>query len=594
MNHTDSEETADKVYDRLLMYRLLQYLKPYKVYIGISVLLLLSVAGLRLIGPYLTKVAIDTYIANDDIDGLHRIGIFYCSALLLVFICRFGQIYLTNLAGQKVMYDVRMAVYSHLQRLSVSYYDKNPVGRLITRVTNDIEALNEMFSSGVVSMFGEVFTLIGIMIAMLLLDWKLALISFAVLPLLFYAAMLFRKKVRTAFREVRIIIARMNAHLQESITGMAVIQLFNRQEYNFKEFDEINEGHQNAYIKTIRYYAIFFPAVEVISALAIGLILWYAGGQVIQQALSIGVLIAFLQYVQQFFQPISNLSEHYNTLQAALAASERLFALLDDKPEIENPDAPINIERLNGKIEFDHVWFAYNNDEWVLKDVSFIVEPGQCAAFVGATGAGKSTITNLICRFYDVRKGRILIDDIDIRQLDQSTLRQHIGLVLQDVFLFSATVSENIRLWKDTISETQIHAAANHVNAAPFIDRLEERYETVLGERGGTISSGQRQLLSFARALVYEPTILVLDEATSNIDTETEQLIQEAINSLMADRTSIIIAHRLSTIQHADKIIVLHHGQIVETGTHHELLKAGQVYYKLYQLQYKDQEITIL
>ena len=589
MSQSGSEETAGKAYDRELMRRLLQYLKPYKFYIGFSIILLLTVAGLRLIGPYLMKVAIDSYIANSDIEGLHRIGIFYCSALLMIFFCRYGQIYLTNFAGQKVMYDVRIAVYSHLQKLSVSYYDKNPVGRLITRVTNDIEALNEMFSSGVVSIFGDVFTLVGIMIAMLSLDWELALLSFAVLPLLLYAAMIFRLKVRTAFREVRLIIARLNAHLQESITGMAVIQIFNRQAYNFSEFDEINEGHQNAYIKTIKYYAIFFPAVEVISALAVGLIIWYGGGQVIQQALTLGVLVAFLQYVQQFFQPISNLSEQYNTMQAAMAASERLFDLMDETPEIENAELPIRIDQFNGKIEFEQVWFAYSKEEWILKDLSFVIEKGQCAAFVGATGAGKTTIINLVCRFYDVQRGRILIDDIDIRKIDQAVLRQNIGLVLQDVFLFSGSISENIRLWNENISPAQIQASAAHVNAAPFIDRMEDGYDTSLGERGSTISSGQRQLLSFARALVYEPAILVLDEATSNIDTETEQLIQVAIDTLMAHRTSLIIAHRLSTIQHAGIIFVLHQGQIVEQGTHHELLEVGAVYYKLYQLQYKDQ-----
>ena len=589
MSQSGSEETAGKAYDRELMRRLLQYLKPYKFHIGFSIILLLTVAGLRLIGPYLMKVAIDSYIANSDIEGLHRIGIFYCSALLMIFFCRYGQIYLTNFAGQKVMYDVRIAVYSHLQKLSVSYYDKNPVGRLITRVTNDIEALNEMFSSGVVSIFGDVFTLVGIMIAMLSLDWELALLSFAVLPLLLYAAMIFRLKVRTAFREVRLIIARLNAHLQESITGMAVIQIFNRQAYNFSEFDEINEGHQNAYIKTIKYYAIFFPAVEVISALAVGLIIWYGGGQVIQQALTLGVLVAFLQYVQQFFQPISNLSEQYNTMQAAMAASERLFDLMDETPEIENAESPIRIDQFNGKIEFEQVWFAYSKEEWILKDLSFVIEKGQCAAFVGATGAGKTTIINLVCRFYDVQRGRILIDDIDIRKIDQAVLRQHIGLVLQDVFLFSGSISENIRLWNENISPAQIQASAAHVNAAPFIDRMEDGYDTSLGERGSTISSGQRQLLSFARALVYEPAILVLDEATSNIDTETEQLIQVAIDTLMAHRTSLIIAHRLSTIQHAGIIFVLHQGQIVEQGTHHELLEVGAVYYKLYQLQYKYQ-----
>jgi ABC-type multidrug transport system fused ATPase/permease subunit len=491
------------------------------------------------------------------------------------------------------MYDVRMAVYSHLQRLSVSYYDRNPVGRLITRVTNDIEALNEMFSSGVVNIFGDAFTLIGIMIAMLSLDWKLALVSFAVLPLLFYAAMLFRVRVRAAFREVRRIIARLNAYLQESVTGMSVIQLFNRQERNFQEFEGINREHQDAYIRTIRYYAVFYPAVEVISALAVGLIVWYGGGQVLQQTLTLGVLVAFLQYVQQFFQPISNLSEQYNTMQAAMAASERLFALLDEEPQVQNPAAPAVLPRPAGRIEFRNVWFAYTPGEWVLRDVSFTAEPGQRVAFVGATGAGKTTIINLICRFYDVQQGQILLDGVDLRAFSQEDLRKHIGLVLQEVFLFSGPILENIRLWNEAISEDRARQAAEYVNAHPFIARLPDAYHTALGERGSTLSSGQRQLLSFARALAYDPAILVLDEATSSIDTETERLIQDALDKLMHQRTALIIAHRLSTIQHADQIIVLHKGQIQERGTHQQLLRSGRIYAKLYQLQYKEQETGV-
>lgn len=594
MSQTDrDEEIAGKAYDSQLMKRLLTYLRPYKIHIAVSVVLLLGVAGLRLVGPYLTKTAIDVHIVSGDVNGLHEVGSLYILALLLILLCRFLQIYLTNMAGQRVMFDVRMAVYRHMKKLSLSYYDRNPVGKLITRVTNDIEALNEMFSSGVVNIFGDVFTLVGIMIAMILLDWKLALITLLVLPVLLWAAMIFRMKVRDAFREVRRWVAGINASLQESITGMSVVQLFNRQEKNFEEFEETNRGHQDAYIHTIRYYAIFFPTVEIISAVAIGLILWYGGGEVVQNALSLGVLIAFIQYVQLFFNPIYNLSEQYNTMQAAMAASERLFALLDEKPEIEDLPQPSEIDTLKGKIDFQNVWFAYKDKEWVLQDVSFTVQPGQRTAFVGATGAGKTTIISLICRFYDVQLGRILIDNVDIRQMRQKDLRRHIGLVLQDVFLFSGTIRENIRLWNEDISDDRITEATGHVNASPFIERLSDGYDSTLSERGSTLSVGQRQLLSFARTLAYDPAILVLDEATSNIDTETELLIQDALEKLMMGRTSILIAHRLSTIQNSDQIVVLHRGQIQEIGTHQELILQDGIYYKLYQLQYQEQETRL-
>lgn len=591
MSEVDKDDDPDgKVYDRQLMKRLLWYLRPYKRYIVISVILLLGVAGLRLVGPYLTKTAIDVHIANGDVDGLNTVGILYVSTLLLTFLFRFLQIYLTNVAGQRVMYDVRIAVYKHMNRLSLSYYDRNPVGRLITRVTNDIEALNEMFSSGVVNIFGDVFTLIGIMIAMIWLDWKLAIITYMVLPILIWAAMIFRRKVRTAFREVRRWVAGINSSLQESITGMAVVQLFNRQERNFEEFDRTNKGHQDAYIDTIRYYAVFYPAVEIISAIAIGLIIWYGGGEVVQGLLTLGVLIAFIQYVQLFFNPIYNLSEQYNTMQAAMAASERLFAVLDEEPEIADISHPVAMESTTGEIEFRNVWFAYKGEEWVLRDVSFVVHSGQRAAFVGATGAGKTTIISLMCRFYDVQRGTILVDGVDIKNIRQKDLRRHVGMVLQDVFLFSGTILDNIRLWSESISEEEAMAATSSANAFRFIEKLPQQLQTVLGERGNTLSVGQRQLLAFARTLAHDPAILVLDEATSNIDTETELLIQDALEKLMAGRTSIIIAHRLSTIQNADQIIVLHKGQVQESGTHQDLLELRGVYFKLYQLQYKDQE----
>ena len=590
---TQSDDIAGKAYDRVLFKRLLRYMRPYLTPLVVSVGLLLLVAGLRLIGPYLMIIAIDTYIAKGDLDGLNGIGLAYIGTLLGIFVCRYAQIYLTNQAGQSVLYDIRMAVYERLQTLSVSYYDKNPVGRLITRVTNDIEALNEMFSSSVVTIFGDVFTLIGIMVAMSLLNWKLALVSFAVLPLLIYAAGVFRRKVRTAFREVRSIVARLNSYVQESVSGMSVVQLFNRQQRNFAEFEVINRGHRDTYIRTIRYYALFFPAVEVISALAVGLILWYGGLQVVQATLTLGTLIAFIQYVQQFFQPVSNLSEQYNTLQSAMAASERLFTLLDEQPSVSNPEKPVVLTDPKGRIAFENVWFAYNSEDWVLKDVSFVAEPGQSVAFVGATGAGKTTIISLLLRFYDPQKGRILFDGIDIRLLNQEDIRKHVGLALQDVFLFSGSILENIRLWNTAISEEAVRVSATHVNAHTFIDRTPAGYQTELGERGTTLSVGQRQLISFARALAYSPTVLALDEATSSVDTETEWLIQDALDTLRKNRTSLIIAHRLSTIQNADAIVVLHKGQIQEIGTHLGLLKAGNLYYRLYQLQYKDQEAKV-
>jgi len=494
-----------------------------------------------------------------------------------------------QIIGQKVMYDMRMEIFTHLQGLSVSFFNRNPVGRLMTRVTTDVDALNELFASGVVTIFGDIFTLLGIIVFLLYYNVKLALITFSVVPILFIAAFLFKIKVRKSFREVRIRIARINSFLQESITGMKIVQIFNREEKNFGKFDSLNKNHLDAYLQTIFYYALFYPAVEIISSLAIALIIWYGGINVLKNALSLGSLIAFITYAQRFYQPIRDLSEKYNILQAAMAASERIFKLLDTKISIPEPPKPVKIEEMSGDIEFKNVWFAYNED-YVLKDISFKVKRGQSIAFVGATGAGKSTIINLLARFYDPDRGAVFIDGIDIKNMSKKALRENIGVVLQDVFLFSGDIKYNISLGDNNISFEKIRKAAVEVNIEKFISRLPDGYSEDIRERGSILSFGQRQLLAFARALVYDPKILVLDEATSNVDTETEILIQNAVKKLMNGRTSIIIAHRLSTIQNADKIIVIHKGGIREVGTHQQLLAKRGIYYKLYLLQYKDQE----
>lgn len=583
------EDSLGKVYDSRLMKRLLRYLKPYKWFVLFALILLLTSSGLYLIGPHLIKIAIDEYIMKNNIGGLSFIALVYLFVLIFGFVMKFFHTYIMQIIGQKVMYDMRMEIFTHLQGLSVSFFNRNPVGRLMTRVTTDVDALNELFASGVVTIFGDIFTLLGIIVFLLYYNVKLALITFSVVPILFIAAFLFKIKVRKSFREVRIRIARINSFLQESITGMKIVQIFNREEKNFGKFDSLNKNHLDAYLQTIFYYALFYPAVEIISSLAIALIIWYGGINVLKNALSLGSLIAFITYAQRFYQPIRDLSEKYNILQAAMAASERIFKLLDTKISIPESPKPVKIEEMSGDIEFKNVWFAYNED-YVLKDISFKVKRGQSIAFVGATGAGKSTIINLLARFYDPDRGAVFIDGIDIKNMSKKALRENIGVVLQDVFLFSGDIKYNISLGDNNISFEKIRKAAVEVNIEKFISRLPDGYSEDIRERGSILSFGQRQLLAFARALVYDPKILVLDEATSNVDTETEILIQNAVKKLMNGRTSIIIAHRLSTIQNADKIIVIHKGGIREVGTHQQLLAKRGIYYKLYLLQYKDQE----
>jgi len=496
--------------------------------------------------------------------------------------------YLTQWIGQKTIFDLRMELFRHIQKFSMSFFDKNPVGRLVTRMTNDIEVLNEMFSSGIVMVFADVFIIVGILFFMFSLSWELTLIALSVVIPLVYSTIIFRKKVRLAFRDVRYFLAKMNSFLQEHISGILVVKIFNKEKRTLKEFKKINYDHTKANKKSVLYYSIFFPIVELIGAISGGLIIWYGGGEVVDKVLTIGVLISFIQYAEMFFRPIRDLSEKYNIMQTAMASSERIFRLLDRKAIIRDPDNPAPLNECSGRIEFKNVWFAYVKNEYVLKNISFSIMPGDKVAFVGATGAGKSSIMNLLCRFYDAQKGEILIDGLNIKDIKQTDLRRNIALVVQDIFLFSDTISNNISLNNKKISDSSITDAAKIIGIDSFIDKLPLGYGQNVMERGVTLSQGQRQLITFARALAYDPRILILDEATSSVDTHSEILIQKAIEKLMEGRTSIIIAHRLSTIQKCDKIIVMHKGEIRESGTHHQLLELGGIYSKLYQLQYKE------
>lgn len=595
------EEVLGKAYDTRLMRRLLRYLRPYRWHVVLGIFLSLIVSLSEAVRPFFTKIAVDVNIANNDRTGLLLTILAFLALIIFRGIVQYFSAYLTQWIGQRTIFDLRMEVFRHLQRLSLRFYDRNPIGRLITRVTNDIEVLNEMFSSGIVMVFTDIFTIIGILYFMFTMNWELTLVSMSVLPFLFYGTFLFRRKAREAYREVRRQIARINSFMQEHISGMMVDQVFNRERKSYQKFSDINSAHRDANIKSIFYYAIFYPSVELIGALSIGLIIWYSGLNALEGSITIGTVMAFLQFNEMFWRPIRDLSEKYNILQTAMASSERVFQLLDDRSVLEKDKNARSISEIKGEVEFKNVWFAYNalsdgseSPEWVLKDVSFHIKPGEVIALVGHTGAGKTSIINLIARFYDIQKGEILVDGVDIRDMDYHDLRRNISFVLQDVFLFSGDIKGNINLWDEKISNERIKAAARIVGAHSFIERLPHRFETEVKERGSTLSVGQKQLLSFARAIAFNPKILVLDEATSSIDTETEILIQRAIKKLLHGRTSIVIAHRLSTIQHADKIIVLHKGEIREIGTHQELLTKGGIYRKLYQLQYKDQEITTL
>ncbi|HAJ95564.1 MAG TPA: antibiotic ABC transporter ATP-binding protein [Actinobacteria bacterium] len=585
------KELSGRSVDRRTASRLLRFIGPYKHLLALTIFLLLLTAGLQVAGPYLIKLAIDNYIAPGKPEGLEYIAALYGLVLLFEFIIRYFQTYYTEYMGQKIMYDMRMEIFSHIQKLPMSHFDKNPVGRIMTRVTTDVQSLNEMLSSGIVNLFGDLFMILGIMGIMLALNWKLSLITFSVLILLAIATFIFRLKVRITFRTIRTKISNINSFLQEAISGVVTTKLFNREKGNNVEFEDLNRQYMNIYLRTILYYAIFFPIVILISTMAVALVIWYGGGQVIRNVLTLGTLVAFIQYVEKFFHPISDLSEKFGILQEAIAASERIFDLLDLKPAITSPAYPVRLKKIKGNIRFDRVWFAYNKDNHVLKDISFDLHAGQSIAFVGATGSGKTSIINLMNRFYEIQKGKILLDNINIKKFDLQDLRRHIGIVMQDVFLFSGTVLDNIRLGNKDISLDKVIEASKYVNAHKFIKKLPGQYEFEVRERGQVLSVGQRQLIAFARALVFNPRVLlVLDEATSSIDSEIEALIQDALSKIMENRTTIVIAHRLSTIKNVDNIIVLSHGKIVENGSHKELLKAKGIYHKLYKYQYQLQK----
>ncbi|HSH46536.1 MAG TPA: ABC transporter ATP-binding protein [Longimicrobiales bacterium] len=586
------EESLGKAYDARLMRRLLRYIRPYRWKVVLGVAVLLVVALLQLVGPYLTKVALDDAIPAGDVRLLGLLAAGFLGALAVTFVLEYVQQIITTWLGQRIMADLRREIFGHLQGQSLRYFDRNPVGRLMTRVTNDVEVLNQLFSSGIVTVFGDVFTLLLIVGVMLWMDWRLALVAFAVMPFVVLVAFVFRAKVRSAYRDIRVRIARINAYLQERLTGVNIVQLFGREKQTADRFDVINHDHLEAHLRSITYYALFFPVIELLTTIALAAILVYGGAGIIDGTISVGVVTAFLMYANRFFRPIQDLSEKYNMLQDAMAASERIFRVLDAEPDVVDAAEPARLpEPGRGEIEFRDVWFAYQDREdgtpdWVLKGISFRARAGERVAVVGHTGAGKTTLISLLMRFYEPQKGEILFDGIPLHRIPQKELRERVGLVLQDVFLFSRSVEYNIRLGRDDIDDERVRQAANRVGAAPHIARLPQGYQEPLGERGTSLSVGERQLLSFARALAFDPLVLVLDEATSSVDSELEAQIQEALERLMEDRTSIIIAHRLSTIQNADRILVFHHGELRERGTHQELLAQGGLYARLHELQF--------
>ena len=639
---SQEEEILGKAYDSRLMARLLKYLRPYRWQVAIALASIVLKSFADVLGPYLTKVAIDRYLAPKAaptttssgiwswlsphaVTGIAQIAAIYVGLLVLSFLLEFLQTYYMQWTGQKVMFDLRRQIFRHLQRLHVAFFDKNPVGRLVTRVTTDVDALNEMFTSGVVSIFEDLFVLAGILGVMLCMNWKLALITFAVLPFIVVATKIFRDRVRDSYRRIRVAIARINSYLQEHISGMVVLQLFNRERKAYHRFEEINRSHMDAFKDAIMAYSVYYPVVEILSAIAIACVIWFGGGDVMRNtpvtsvavsfnpktliafhlvstAATLGVLVAFIQYALRFFRPIMDFSEKYNILQSAMAASERIFKLLDTPVQVVSPAVTKRPEG-PGRIEFDHVWFAYREGseanaastdaapDWVLRDATFAIEPGETVAIVGHTGAGKTTLISLLLRFYDAQKGAVRIDGVDVRDMDLADLRSRFGVVLQDPFLFSGTIGGNIRLGTKRIQDADVEQAAEDVNLADFIRALPKGFDEEVRERGSTLSTGQKQLISFARALAHEPKILILDEATSSVDTETEFRVRDALNRMVEGRTSLIIAHRLSTVQRADKIIVMHKGQVREMGTHQQLLAQRGIYFKLYQLQYKDQEL---
>ena len=580
------DEILGKAYDARLMARILRYLRPYWKLLAIAFVFLMLQTGTQLLGPYITKIAIDRYIAAQDLAGLDRMALAYLGVVVVGFIVLFIQTYTTQYTGQRAMHDLRMDIFSHLQKQDMAYFDRNAVGRLMTRAINDVETLNELFSTGVVGLLSDVSIVFGIAVMMFWLDWRLALVCLAAFPLILYISRFYRRRAREVYRESRLILGRLNAGLQENIAGVATIQAFGQESKMYRRFQDINWRYRDVLLRSIRYNALFFPVIELFSALSVGLLLWYGGQQIFAGALQAGVLVAFIQYIQRMYQPIRDLAEKYNILQAAMASSERIFALLDAAETIKNPAQPKRVEDFAGEIEFKDVWLSYRPGEPVLRGISFRVRPGEKVALVGATGGGKTSIIAALCRFYDVERGAILVDGIDIREWNKQELRRHLGLVLQDVFLFSGDIAANITLGDPGIGEKELREAARRSHIAPFIEKLPNRYHEEVQERGSTLSQGQRQLLSFARALAFDPKILILDEATSSVDTQTEMLIQEALDELLKDRTALIIAHRLSTIRHADRILVIHKGEIWEHGSHDELCAQGGLYSRLYDLQY--------
>ena len=587
------EEAIGKTYDFQVARRLLRYLRPYVRLLVPALFLTLALNLLGVLQPKFTQYAIDWHILPRKLDGLGFLVALFFGTQLLRLIFSYFQAILLNSVGQYVMFDMRKELYDKLQHQEVAYYDRNPVGRIMTRLTSDVDALNELFTQGVTDLLGDLVMIVAIVTVMLYMDVRLTLVTLLTVPLLFGATTWFRRGARRGYDLVRTRIARINAFLQEHFAGAQTVQIFNAEDKSLRTFTNINDEYRRANIDTIFYYAVFFPLVDLIGAIGVALIIWYGGYRVMQNTpgntvLTLGALVAFIQYSQALFQPIRDISDKYNVLQAAVVASHRIFRTLDLPIAIVTPEKPLKAERARGRIEFQNVWFAYKDDDWVLKDVSFTVEPGQSIALVGHTGSGKTTITNLLMRFYDIQRGRILLDGVDLRDWDLQALRQNFAVVLQEVFLFSGTVEGNIRLGREEITEERVRWAAREVHAEGFISRLKDDYKAEVRERGAGLSVGQKQLVSFARALAFDPALLILDEATSSIDTETEQLIQRAIERVMRDRTSIVVAHRLSTIQNADRIIVLHHGEIREQGTHQELLAQRGLYWKLYKLQYAD------
>jgi ATP-binding cassette, subfamily B, multidrug efflux pump len=584
-----------RAYDARLMRRLLRYLRPYRPRVALAIGLLLAGAALELVGPVLTKIALDRALPEGDTSLLLLLSTVFLASLLLAFVLEAAQTLLTTWLGQHVMYDLRREIFARLQRLPLPYHDRNPVGRTMTRVTSDVEVLNELFSSGVVTIFGDVFTLLLIVTAMFVMDWRLALVTMAVMPFVFAVAIIFRTRIRAAYREVRVRLARINAYLQEHISGIGVIQLFGREDAAAKGFRSVNADYLAAHLRSITYYALFFPIIEVLTAIALAVILVYGGSAIMADAVTVGTMAAFLQFARRFFRPIQDLSEKYNMLQGAMASSERIFALLD------TPDAEAQVRDAKplpaagpGGIEFRNVWFAYRRAgdapgadwDWVLRDVSFRIRPGERVAIVGHTGAGKTSLISLLLRFYEPQRGTILLGGVDIREVAVDELRERFGLVLQDVFLFSRSIAYNVRLGRTEIGDDRLVDAARRVGADPFIRRLPRGYDEEISERGASLSVGERQLLSFARALAYDPPILILDEATSSVDSALEERIDLALATLMQGRTSVVIAHRLSTIQNADRILVLHHGELMEQGTHAELLRRNGLYARLHELQF--------